>query len=166
MNSNVLYPFLFFILSCCLGVYSSCPECSSLLTHPLVSIKSPFLREAFPAQSPFPWIKWIANYHLMVHARAKPRVQAFCPGQVAQLVGALSRTPEGWSFDSQSGNMPGLWIQSLVRVHIEGSWSVFLSLSISLSLPLSLKSSGEDKKKKECKFSDSQNFLSLFTRFV
>ena len=49
---------------------------------------------------------------------------------------------KGCGFDSQSGHMPGLWVQSLGGVHTGGNGSMFLShVNISLSLPFSLPSS-------------------------
>ena len=63
-----------------------------------------------------------------------------CPDQVAQLVGALSRTPIGCGFDPWSR-------------HIWGNQSMFLSFSF--FFPLSIKainiSSGEDVKKPKSK---------------
>ena len=52
-----------------------------------------------------------------------------CPGWVAQLVGESSYTPEGWRFDSWSGHIPGLWIQSPTGACMGGNWLMFLSLS-------------------------------------
>ena len=81
------------------------------------------------------------------------------PGQVGQSVGALPPMPEGCGFDSWSGHMPRLWVQSSIGACTAGNPSMFLShtgnSSLSLPpLPLSLKSmveisSGNDKKKKK-----------------
>ena len=78
---------------------------------------------------------------------------------VAQLVGASSHTQKGHGFDSWSGHMPRLWVQSSIGACTAGNPSMFLShtgnSSLSLPpLPLSLKSmveisSGKDKKKKK-----------------
>ena len=77
------------------------------------------------------------------------------PVQVAQLVGASSRTPKGCGFDSQSGHIPRLQVQSPVTVSTAGCRSMFLShIHVSLSLPSSFSkmnnkiSSGEDKNNK------------------
>ena len=43
------------------------------------------------------------------------------PGWVAQLVGASFQTPKGCRFDSQSGYIPRLWVQSLVGAHRGGN---------------------------------------------
>ena len=69
----------------------------------------------------------------------------FTKSQVARLVGASSHAPKVCRFDHQSGPIPRLWVQSLVRAHMEGNWSMFLShidisFSLSPSLPVSLKS--------------------------
>ena len=73
------------------------------------------------------------------------------PGWVAQLVGASSCTPKGCRFDSQSGQIPRLWVQAPVGEHLGGNQSMFLShidVCLSLFLLLSLKlintSSDED----------------------
>ena len=61
---------------------------------------------------------------------------------VSQLVGASCHKPKGRRFNSQSRHMPRLQVQSLVRVHMGGSQSMFLfhiDISLSLSLPLPLK---------------------------
>ena len=87
-------------------------------------------------------------YHFSVHT-LKSLVQALSisllnkkvwnsPGQVAQLVGALSHTPKVCGFSSRSGHIPRLWVQSPVRAYRRGSQSTFLSYSFSLSLSLSL----------------------------
>ena len=59
---------------------------------------------------------------------------------VAQLVGASSCKPRGHGFDSWSGHMPRLWVQSLVGACKRDNQSVFLmSMFLSLSpssLPL------------------------------
>ena len=39
----------------------------------------------------------------------------FCPGHVAQLVGALSRTPKVCGFHSQAGHIPRLQVDPWVR---------------------------------------------------
>ena len=59
------------------------------------------------------------------------------PGWCSQLVGASLCEPKGYGFDSWSGHMPRLWVQSPVGVHAKGSWSVLLS-HINVSLPLCL----------------------------
>nr|KAF6300571.1 hypothetical protein mMyoMyo1_009045 [Myotis myotis] len=59
------------------------------------------------------------------------------PGQVAQLVGALSQAPKGCGLDSQSGHIPRVadWIPG---------WGTYrrqlIDVDVSLSLPRSLKS--------------------------
>ena len=63
------------------------------------------------------------------------------PCQVARLVGASSRTPRGRGFDSQSGCIPRLWVQSLVRAHMVDNQLVFffhIDISLFLSPFLSL----------------------------
>ena len=62
---------------------------------------------------------------------------------VAQLVGAMPCRPVGCGFDSRSGHMPRLQVQSPVRVcmrrqPIDVCLSLYLSLSLSLSLSLPL----------------------------
>ena len=65
---------------------------------------------------------------------------------VTQLIGALSSKPKGCGFDSQSGHMPRLWVQSPVWACTRGTDQCFfltlmlLSPSLSPSLPISLKS--------------------------
>ena len=56
---------------------------------------------------------------------------------VAQLVEASSHRPKGQEFNSQSGHVPGWWIQSQAGACTRGSRMVFLS-HINVSLPLSL----------------------------
>ena len=58
---------------------------------------------------------------------------ACCPGQVVQLIGALVCAPKDHGFNSQSGHIPTLWIQSLFWAGMGCSWSMFLSLPSSLS---------------------------------
>ena len=61
-----------------------------------------------------------------------------CP-VVAQLVRALSHKLKGHRFDSQPGYKPRLQVQSLVRAHMGGNQSMFLShIDVSLSLSLSV----------------------------
>ena len=55
---------------------------------------------------------------------------------MAHLVGALSYKLKGCGFNSQSGHMPRLWVQSLVGVLMGGNRPMFLS-HIDISLPLS-----------------------------
>ena len=43
------------------------------------------------------------------------------PGQVAQLVEASSHTPKGCRFGPQSGHIPKLGVQYLVRESTEGT---------------------------------------------
>ena len=62
-----------------------------------------------------------------------------CPGQVAQLVGASSPAQKGWGFDPQSGHIPRLQVQSLVRCVREATDQCF-----SLSLKSMKISSGKD----------------------
>ena len=87
------------------------------------------------------------------------------PGQVAELVGASSHASKGCRFDSWSGHIPRLWVQSPVGAHRAqpvdislSHWCFSLSPSLTffllsqyLSLHLSLKSinisMGEDLKK-------------------
>ena len=45
---------------------------------------------------------------------------------------SITCTPKGWAFDSQSGHMPRLRVQSLAGAHRGGNQSVFLSLPLSL----------------------------------
>ena len=53
-------------------------------------------------------------------------------------VGPPSHTPKGWGFDSRLGHIPRLQVWSLVGVHMEGKWSLFVfHISVSLSLSLS-----------------------------
>ena len=66
------------------------------------------------------------------------------PGQCGQLVGALSSRRKCHEFDSQSGYISGLLVQSLVREHGRGQ-PVDVSFFLSPFLPLSLK-----KKMKKC----------------
>ena len=62
------------------------------------------------------------------------------------LAEAVLGTPKGWGFDSSSGHVSRLWVQSLFGACMEGPnrcfslTSMFLSLSLSLCLPLSLRS--------------------------
>ena len=70
-------------------------------------------------------------------------MQTLSPGRVAQLSGAWSHAAKGWGFDSWSGHMPRLKVQSPVGAHIGGNQSVFLphidvSLCFSVSLSVSL----------------------------
>ena len=63
---------------------------------------------------------------------------------VAQLVGASSHKLKGREFDSPSGHVPKLWVQSPVGAHMGDNKFMFLSdidvsLPPSLPLPLSLK---------------------------
>ena len=62
--------------------------------------------------------------------------------RIIQLVGASFHTPKGWGFDSWSGHITRLWVQSPVGVHMGGKQSMPLSLSppLPLPIPLSLKS--------------------------
>ena len=53
---------------------------------------------------------------------------------VAQLVGASSNKPKGHRFDSRSGHIPRLRVQSLVWECTRENQSVFLSLSSPLSI--------------------------------
>ena len=73
----------------------------------------------------------------------------YCPGGVAQMVGASFHTPKGCGFDFQSGHITRLLVWSLVRAHMGGNGLISVScqcfsvslcflLSLSLSLPLSL----------------------------
>ena len=62
--------------------------------------------------------------------------QLLRPGQMIQLVEVSSRAPKDCSLDSQSGHIPRLWIQSLVRAHMGGNRSMFLSLPLPLSLKI------------------------------
>ena len=66
---------------------------------------------------------------------------------MAQLFGVLSHKLKGFGFNSQSGHMSELQLQSLVRACVKGNQLMFLSLSP--YLPLSLESmsrpSDEDK---------------------
>ena len=67
-----------------------------------------------------------------------PLKEIFGPGWVAALAGALSHTPKGCGFDSQSGHMPRLWVRSLVGActggtHTDVSLYLLLSLSSFLS---------------------------------
>ena len=59
------------------------------------------------------------------------------PGQVAQLVKALSCTPTGCGFDSQSGHIPSGRFHSGWGVYRRQRTDVFISLSLSVSLSLS-----------------------------
>ena len=61
----------------------------------------------------------------------------FALAGVAQLVGMLSCKPKDCRFDSQSGHMPELWVQSQSRCIWEENQSIFLSLFISLPSCLS-----------------------------
>ena len=62
----------------------------------------------------------------------------FCLGQVVQLVGASPHTPKGCRFNSWSGHIPRLRVQSPVRAHTGDNQSMFLShINVSLSLSLS-----------------------------
>ena len=49
----------------------------------------------------------------------------------------LTRKPKGHWFDSRSGYMPGLWVQSLIGTCVRGNQSVFF-FHIDISLPFSL----------------------------
>ena len=92
---------------------------------------------------------------------------------VGQLVGASSHKPKGHSFNSGSGHMLRLRVQSSVWAHVRGIWLMFLShinvslLSLSLSSPRSKKlismSSGEDKKKFLLKSTCLQSLYVIFT---
>ena len=63
---------------------------------------------------------------------------------VAPLLRASSRKLEGHRFDSQSGHMPGLWIQSQSGRMQEATNPCFPHIDVSLS-PKSINiSSGED----------------------
>ena len=59
------------------------------------------------------------------------------PGWHGTVGWASSCEPKSPWFDSWSGHMPGLQVQSLVRACVEGNRWVFLSLSFSLPSPLS-----------------------------
>ena len=53
---------------------------------------------------------------------------------VAQLVGVSSSKVKGGGFHSTSGHMPGLRVQSPIRMCARGNRSMFLTLSLSFSL--------------------------------
>ena len=59
------------------------------------------------------------------------------PGHCSSVGWALSHKVKGHRFDSRSGHMPGLQVQSLFGA--EGSQLMFLSLSFCFPSPLSLK---------------------------
>ena len=62
-----------------------------------------------------------------------------CLGWMAQLVGASSHAPKCCRFNTESGHIPRLQVQSPVRVHMGGNQLMFLShISVSLSLSFSL----------------------------
>ena len=48
---------------------------------------------------------------------------------MAQLIGASFHIPKGWGFDSQSGHIHRLWVQSPLEVQMGGNQMMFLSLS-------------------------------------
>ena len=52
---------------------------------------------------------------------------------VTQLIGASFSTPKGCRFNSLSGHMPRLWVQSPVGVSMGGNQLISLSLSLSLT---------------------------------
>ena len=74
-----------------------------------------------------------------------------CPDQVAQLVGVSSCPPKGCMFNFHSGHIRMLQVQSLVRVHVGGNQSMFLSLSKKLIYPR-VRIKKERKKEKETDF--------------
>ena len=59
------------------------------------------------------------------------------PGWVAQLFGVLFSTLKGRGFDSWSGHIPRLWVQSPVGERMGGTQSMCLTLTF-FSLPSSL----------------------------
>ena len=82
------------------------------------------------------------NYKENLMELLEPKKKLSGPGQVAQLVGAFSRITKGCRFDSQSGHIPRLRVQSLFGAHMGGKRPKFLShkdVSLSLS-PTSLPS--------------------------
>ena len=61
----------------------------------------------------------------------------FCPGQRGSVGLASHHMAKGYPLDSQLGHVPGLQVQSLVRVHERGTqWMLFSPVP---SFPLSLK---------------------------
>ena len=60
-----------------------------------------------------------------------------CPDRCGSVCWVSSHKAKGRQFDSQSGHMPGLWVQSPLGACAGGSQSMFLSY-ISVSLPLFL----------------------------
>ena len=62
-------------------------------------------------ERPWPWLVWLS------------------------FIGVSSPKPKSRRFNFQSGHMPRLWVQSLVRVHSRGNQLIFLShINVSLSL--------------------------------
>ena len=61
------------------------------------------------------------------------KIIVYCPGWVAQLIGALTPTPEACGFDSRPGHIPRLQVRSPVQV-CTGAAKQFLFTSVFLSL--------------------------------
>ena len=70
--------------------------------------------------------------NLTRHSKVVSKVVGPWPVRVSGL-GIVLQT-ERWGFDSRSGHMPGLQVQSPFRAHTKGSRSMFLS-HINVSLP-------------------------------
>ena len=85
-----------------------------------------------------PWILLLRNYLGFLNDWPKKALAG-----VAQLVGESSHTPKGYGFDSQSGHIPRLWVQSPDKAHSGSSQLMFpshinVSLCLFFSLPVPL----------------------------
>ena len=69
----------------------------------------------------------------MLVKRASIKQEPAGPGWCG-LVGMSSGKLKGHQFNSRSGHIPGLWVQSLIGVHTRGNWSVSLS-HMDISVP-------------------------------
>ena len=80
----------------------------------------------------------IRNYELglggEIYPKGRGKYQGFALTSVAQLVGALFGKPKICRFNSQSGHMARLQVQSPVGTHMRGNQLMFLS-HIDVSLP-------------------------------
>ena len=78
------------------------------------------------------------RYHFIENTETAFKMSTYALASVAQLVAVLPSKWKGYRYNSQSGHMPRLWVQSLVRACTKGNQEMFLSHIVSLSLSLSL----------------------------